>query len=43
MSTHSWNWFIELPVKEVELNDDNKRGRLMEIAGIHVVTRLYLS
>ena len=42
MSSHSWNWFFELTVKEV-LKDDNKRGRLMEIAGVHVETSLYLS
>ena len=42
MSSHSCNWFFEIPVKEVILKDDNKRGRLTEIAGVHVVTRLYI-
>ena len=42
MSSHSCNWFFEFPVKEVVLKDDNKRGRLTEIAEVHAVARLYL-
>ena len=42
MSSHSCNWFVEILAKEVVLKDDNKRGRLTKIAGVHVVTRLYL-